>query len=73
MPAGMAEKTHDWLVAHLCHDCHALVDGPEWRKDHQVRMTALCKTLERLFDSGVIVVAKKSDWREGTIWGIGLD
>ena len=56
MPAGHGEKTHDWLVAHLCLECHTKMDGPEWRKDAQIRMKALCLTLERLFTSGAIVV-----------------
>lgn len=58
MPAGTGAKTHDWLVAHLCHDCHNLMDG-DWRKDAQIRMMALCLTLERLFDDGVIEVTKR--------------
>ncbi len=51
MTAGCAQKTHDWLGAHLCDRCHAYVDGPG-RKDTDLRMMALCRTLERLFDSG---------------------
>ena len=57
MPAGVGEKTHDWLVAHLCHECHTKMDGPDWRRDPQIRMKALCLTLERLFISGAIVVS----------------
>lgn len=57
MPAGMSAKTHDWLAAHLCLDCHTKMDGV-WRSDDQVRMIALCKTLERLFDEGVLTVAE---------------
>ena len=53
MPAGTGQKTHDWLVAHLCHKCHEKMDS-EWRKDCQIRMKALCLTLERLFNSGKI-------------------
>lgn len=59
MPAGTGQKTHDWLVAHLCHECHSKMDGPEWRTDAQIRMMALCLTLERLFRSGVITVKRK--------------
>lgn len=58
MPAGTGQKTHDWLVAHLCHDCHTLMDT-DWRKDAQVRMMALCLTLDRLFEDGVLEVAKR--------------
>lgn len=53
----MSAKTHDWLAAHLCLDCHTKMDGV-WRSDDQVRMIALCKTLERLFDEGVLTVAE---------------
>ena len=55
MPAGTRQKTHDWLVAHLCDHCHNNMDTI-WRKDAQMRMMALCKTLERLFERGVIIV-----------------
>lgn len=54
MPAGGAQKTHDWLVADLCVKCHAYVDGPKGRKDAQLRMMALCRTLERRFEDGVL-------------------
>ena len=55
MPAGTAQKTHDWLVAHLCSRCHDMMDT-HWRKDSTMRMMALCLTLERLFERGVIAV-----------------
>jgi hypothetical protein len=55
MPAGIGGKTHDWLVGHLCVDCHRNMDTV-WRKDAQMRMIALCCTLERLFEDGVLVV-----------------
>ena len=58
MPAGTGQKTHDWLGAHLCADCHTLMDS-DWRKDAQMRMMALCLTLERLFDDGVLTVNKR--------------
>ncbi len=53
MPAGVGQKTHDWLVAHLCHDCHDKMDTV-WRTDCQIRMRALCLTLERLFKNGTL-------------------
>lgn len=53
--AGTGQKTHDWLVAHLCSECHSLMDS-EWRCDSQVRMIALTKTLERLFDDEILIV-----------------
>lgn len=55
MPAGTSQKTHDWLAAHLCHHCHHEIDGIG-RQNFQLRMRALCLTLERLFAEGVIVV-----------------
>lgn len=57
MPAGTGEKTHDWLVAHLCYDCHEKMDS-QWRRDTQIRMKALCLTLDRLFQQGKLEVAK---------------
>ncbi len=56
MPAGWSQKTHDWLVAHVCFECHELLDGPDGRQDFQLRMKALCLTLERLFAAGVLRV-----------------
>ena len=53
MEAGIAAKTHDWLVAHLCYSCHEKMDS-EWRRDAQIRMKALCLTLERLFAEGYL-------------------
>ena len=53
MPAGTGQKTHDWLVAHLCDLHHTAMDST-WRKDPQMRMLALCLTLERLFAEGVL-------------------
>ena len=55
MPAGWSQKTHDWLVAHLCFHCHYEIDGIG-RQDFQLRMKALCLTLERLFDEGMLRV-----------------
>jgi len=51
MQAGTGQKTHDWLVAHLCFNCHDKMDTI-WRRDCQIRMKALCLTLERLFANG---------------------
>jgi hypothetical protein len=55
MPAGVGQKTHDWLVGHLCFECHENMDTI-WRMDAVIRMRALCLTLERLFDEGIITV-----------------
>lgn len=57
MAAGVGQKTHDWLGAHLCYGCHQLMDTVH-RKDAEIRMKALCLTLERLFDEGVITVCR---------------
>ncbi len=56
MPAGWGQKTHDWLTAHLCLRCHALVDGAPGRRDARLRLQLLCLTLERLFEDGVLRV-----------------
>jgi len=53
MGAGTAQKTHDWLGAHLCQKCHEYADG-DGRKDAAFRMAVLCLTLERLFEQGVL-------------------
>ena len=53
MPAGTGFKTHDWLHAHLCFECHNLMNSV-WRRDPQIRMKALCLTLERLFHEGIL-------------------
>lgn len=58
MPAGTGQKTHDWLVAHLCHEHHTQMDTT-WRTDCQMRMMALCLTLERLFSDGILTVNKR--------------
>jgi hypothetical protein len=55
MAAGWGLKTHDWLTAHLCHHCHYEIDGIG-RQDFQLRMRALCLTLERLFAEGKLRV-----------------
>ena len=56
MAAGMGQKTHDWLGAHLCAHHHELMDS-RYRNDHQMRLMALCLTLERLFDDGTLTVS----------------
>lgn len=64
MAAGHGQKTHDWLVAHLCDVCHAAMDN-ECRRDAQIRMKALCLTLQRLFDQGVLLVLDSPHARTG--------
>lgn len=56
MGAGMGQKVHDWLTAHCCMDCHRELDSGEYRNDYQMRMRALCLTLERCFDAEVFDV-----------------
>ena len=58
MAAGTGQKTHDWLIAHLCFECHVNMDTI-WRKDATIRMRALCLTLERLFDDGIVSVTEQ--------------
>lgn len=55
MGAGTGQKTHDWLGGHLCHAHHDYADG-DGRNDHAWRAMALCLTLQRLFDRGVLIV-----------------
>lgn len=55
-PAGMGQKTHDWLVGDCCMDCHAKLDQGEWRNDHGIRMKALARTIERRLAQGLLVV-----------------
>lgn len=57
MAAGTGQKTHDWLVADCCDECHYKLDHGEWRNDHQVRHKAHALTLQRRFDEGVLLVA----------------
>lgn len=56
MGAGTAQKTHDWCGGHLGQRCHDYADGPEGRNDHAWRAKALCLTLQRLFDRGVLTI-----------------
>ena len=61
--SGMASKCPDWLIADLCIECHAKMDGDEWRNDLQMRMKAHCLTLQRRFDQGVLTVrGEEHDW-----------
>ncbi len=64
-PGGKAYKCPDWLLADLCIDCHEKMDGEEWRNDHQMRMKALCLTIERRYHQGVIVIPG-----EDHVWGL---
>lgn len=57
MPGGSI-KVHDWLMAHLCFECHENMDTI-WRKDAQVRLRALCLTLERLFNEGIVSTVER--------------
>ncbi len=52
--SGVGQKTHDWLGGHLCAICHKQFDEGPYRTDTDARMKALCLTLERLFEQGVL-------------------
>lgn len=56
-PAGSGQKTHDWLVCDCCLHCHHELDHGIWRNDHQIRMRAHCRTIERRIDEGILQVA----------------
>jgi hypothetical protein len=64
MAAGTGQKTHDWLVAHVCHVCHNNLDTV-MRRNADVRLRALCLTLQRLFDQGVLTVLDSRHARTG--------
>lgn len=62
---GMGLKAHDWATAHLCHICHDIIDGRtigrRWdttpdRERREIWMRAWIKTIERLFEQGIVVV-----------------
>lgn len=55
-PAGIGQKTHDWLGAHLCHEHHGYCDG-DGRNDHAWRAMVFARTIERLIARGVLVIA----------------
>jgi hypothetical protein len=62
-PGGVARKCPDWLLADLCLDCHQKMDHGEWRNDHQIRMKALAKTIERRIHQGLLVVpGEEHEW-----------
>lgn len=52
---GMGSKTHDFMCAHLCHQCHTYYDGIG-RNEHGTRSFLVLVTLRRLFEQGVIEV-----------------
>ena len=54
---GMGQKAPDWLVADCCSACHHKLDHGEWRRDYQVRMRALCLTMKRRIEQGLLSVA----------------
>ena len=62
-PSGKAYKCPDWLLADLCDECHGRMDQGDWRNDHQIRMRALCLTLERRFHQGLLTVpGENHEW-----------
>jgi len=52
--AGTGQKAPDWLTADCCRICHSRLDQGDWRQDYEVRMKALCLTLERRFEQGLL-------------------
>ena len=55
-PAGVGQKTMDWLTGDCCTGCHYKLDHGEWRHDHQIRMKALALTIQRRLDEGLLVI-----------------
>lgn len=53
---GTGLKTHDIVGAHLCRPCHEHVDGPEGRRDYELRFHLLVETQVRLMRQGVLCV-----------------
>lgn len=56
--AGVAQKTDDLIGCHVCATHHAYLDGPEGRQDWRTRFLALARTLHRLQQQGLLIVAK---------------
>ncbi len=54
-PAGTGQKCSDIISVHCCRKCHVYLDG-EGRKDYHVRLMAICRTLIRNVDDGLLVV-----------------
>lgn len=65
---GGNRKAPDWLLADLCMECHARMDGVEWRNDHQIRMKALALTIERRFHQGLLVIPNENHEWEGYVF-----
>ena len=55
--AGTAQKTHDFMTFHGCLECNASSDN-EHRHDFEWRFRGLKWTLERRFESGIIMVKR---------------
>ena len=51
-PAGMGQKTHDWLGAHLCQEHHDYTDGPDAGWIARATLPA-----PRLIDTGVLIIS----------------
>lgn len=54
--AGIGEKTHDWLTADCCMECHWKLDHGEWRNDFMIRMRALTCTIQRRINEGKLII-----------------
>lgn len=60
---GIGQKAHDYLIAHLCADCHVLMDtiskSKEDRWEHSERfLHAIALTWARLFERGILQVKR---------------
>lgn len=58
---GMGHKAHDWAVSAICYDCHTIIgDGGSLSREERriIWRSAHIKTLEWLFESGLVRVAQ---------------
>ena len=53
--AGMGQRCHDWQSFHGCMECNYASDH-EYRHDYEWRFRGMKWTLERRFESGILVV-----------------
>ena len=54
--APRGSKVPDWLTADCCKTCHDRLDLGDWQNDYEMRMRALCLTIQRRFDTGVLLI-----------------
>ena len=54
---GTGQKPSDIMTVDACQNCHDKLDGrqqPNWQNDWQQVLRALCKTLNRRLEQGVL-------------------